>query len=223
MSEQKKSVAVILSGCGFLDGAEIRESVAVLWALDVHNCDVACFSLNQKQTDVVNHISQEALPESRNVLQESARIARGKIKPIEELQTNDFDALAFPGGFGVAKNLCDFAMKGAEARVSPKVEEVIQSFYANKKPILGVCIAPALLGLALKKQAKLQLTLGATGEASAELEKLGHVHEPKQVHEVCVDTANKIVTTPAYMFDDAKLKDLFVGVDSAVEKALALT
>lgn len=217
-----KKVAVILSGCGFLDGAEVRESVAVLWALDTHDAEVECFSIDQPQMHVVDHLKQEPNNETRNVLTESARIARGQIKPVSKLNIADFDAIAFPGGFGVAKNLCNFAAKGPDAEVVSEVKNLIVGAYEGGKPILAVCIAPALVGLALKDKAKLSMTLGAEGDAAEALRTMGHEHTATQVNEFIVDEKHKVITTAAYMFDDARLKDLFKGVGDAVEKLLKI-
>lgn len=211
-----KKVAVLLCGSGFKDGSEIRESVATLWALSQSGATVQCFAPNAAQHHVVNCLTTEVAPgEARNMLVESARIARGNVLTLKDLVVNDYDALIIPGGFGVAKNLCDFAFQGSNAHARLDVADVIQNFHRNKKPIGAICIAPALVALALK-DSKLELTLGESGEASQEIEKLGHKHIVKRVTECHVDRNNRVVTTPAYMFDDAKVHEVFQGIHELV-------
>ena len=114
-----KKIAVILSGCGVYDGAEVHESVITLLRLDQRGAQVQCFAPDIPQLHVVNHLTGEEMPESRNVLVESARIARGEVKDIKQANAEEFDALIVPGGFGAAKNLSAFDVKGAECSVNP--------------------------------------------------------------------------------------------------------
>lgn len=216
-----KKVAVILCGSGFRDGSEIRESVAALFALDRLGAQVQCFAPNDLQWDVVNCLSGEPAAEKRNMLVESARIARGEVKELEDLRPEEFDALVIPGGFGVAKNLCDFALKGSKGSVLPVAEKVIQAFFSQKKPIGAICIAPALVALALKNQ-NLTLTVGEQGETSQEVEKCGHQHVPTKVTEAHTDQAHKVVTTGAYMFGSAKIHEVFEGVQACIGEVLRL-
>ena len=211
-----KKIAVILCGSGFKDGSEIRESVGVLWALSRHNVGVDCFALDALQHDVVNCLTGESVPEKRNQLAEAARIARGKISKLEELDPSQYAAIILPGGFGAAKNLCDFALRGSTGTAQPLVKEKLLAFHSQSKPIGAVCIAPAVVALSMKTP--LTLTLGATGEASAEIEKLGHRHVVTSANDICVDTKNKIVSTPAYMYDNAPLCDIFEGIRKLVDE-----
>lgn len=216
------TVAVVLSGCGYLDGAEIRESVAVLLALAKRKVDVRMFAPDAPQPVVMNHLSGKANSDTRNMLVEAARIARGKIQPLSELSDHDYDALIMPGGFGVAKNLCTFASEGANGKILyPELERDIKAMYQDGRPIGAICIAPALIALALKAE-KLELTLGADGSGAEELVKLGHTHFVTKPNEIHVDEAHKIVTTPAYMYDDAPIDEVFEGVDALVEKVLSM-
>ena len=217
-----KKIAVLICGSGYLDGSEIRESVGVLWALSGQGAEFQCFAPDDKQHDVVNCLNQKNTSESRNMLVESARIARSDVRPLSELEATEFDGLAIPGGFGVAKNLCSFAFDGSKAKIRLETKAVIEAFFTEKKPILAVCIAPALLAIALKDQAKLGMTLGAAGDASQEIEKLGHEHMVKSANEFAVDTENRIVSTPAYMYDDAKLHDIFTGIQGGTKAFLEL-
>ncbi|HLW57458.1 MAG TPA: isoprenoid biosynthesis glyoxalase ElbB [Bacteriovoracaceae bacterium] len=211
-----KKIAVVLGGSGFKDGSEIRESVLTLLALDEADVQFDCFAPDDNQYDVVNCLTGEAMNEKRNLLVEAARIARGHIKPVTELKASDYDGVMFPGGFGVAKNLCTFAFKGSEGEVRADVNNVIHDFYNAKKPIGAICIAPALIALSLKGK-NLNLTLGSEGEAAEEIKKLGHRHTVTKPHECVVDRENKIVTSPAYMYDDARLKDIKKGIAEVVK------
>jgi len=148
-----KKVAVILCGSGYRDGSEIREAVATLWALSQEHAKVQCFAPDSFQHDVVNCLTGAAVPtEKRNMLVEAARIARGEVEPLTELKVENFDALLIPGGFGAAKNLCDFAFKGSQGQVIPEMEKVITGFFTTKKPIGAICIAPAIVAIALRKK-----------------------------------------------------------------------
>ncbi len=216
-----KKVAVVLCGSGFKDGSEIRESVLSLLAVDEAGASFDCFAPDDWQYDVVNCATGEAMNEKRNLLVEAARIARGNIRPLTELHAKNFDAILFPGGFGVAKNLCTFALKGSVGSVRSDVGAVINDFYQTKKPIGAVCIAPALIALALKGK-NLNLTLGAEGEAAGEVKKLGHRHTVSLPHEAVIDQENKIATTPAYMYDEAHLKDMRIGISKVVQAILEM-
>lgn len=219
---EMKKVAVILCGSGYRDGSEIRESVATLWALSQAKAHFQCFAPEGNQHDVVNCLTGETLKhETRNMLVEAARIARGDVKPLGELRSEDYDALVIPGGFGAAKNLCNFAFKGAHGTVLPQLETMIKAFYAQKKPIGAICIAPAILALALKNQ-RLKLTVGEPGETAQEIERLGQHHQATQVTECCVDSEHKVVTTGAYMFGQAALHDVFSGIQKCVQEVLRL-
>lgn len=222
MKEKIRKVAVLLCGSGYKDGSEIRESVGVLWALSEAGISFQCFAPNDWQHDVINCQTGQALPdERRNMLVESSRIARGDVQPIETLCCDDYDALIIPGGFGVAKNLCTFAFEGAKAAVRTDVKRVIREMADLKKPIGAVCIAPALVGLCFPDR-RLELTLGSPGEASQELEKLGHIHVATTASECHIDRANRVVSTPAYMIEDAALHSLFAGIQKMVQAVAGL-
>ncbi|MEI7440614.1 MAG: isoprenoid biosynthesis glyoxalase ElbB [bacterium] len=213
----RKRIAVVLCGSGFKDGSEIRESVGVLWALSQHPVDVQCFAPDAPQKDVINCLTGQAMNESRNQLVEAARIARGKIKALTELNPSEFDALILPGGFGAAKNLCDFASKGIEGSVIPELKEKLQVFHSANKPIGAVCIAPAIVTLAFPNM-KFNLTVGSDGGVAESIEKLGHNHIITSASECCSDKKNKIFTTPAYMYDNANLSDIFEGIRKLVSE-----
>lgn len=210
-------VAVILSGCGYLDGAEIRESVIALLELDKADADVTIFAPDIPQVHVVNHVTSEITKDIRNVLEESARIARGEIKPLMEAEEKDFDALVLPGGFGVAKNLSDLAFRGGDTVVFPKFESLIQDFMAAGKPIGAICIAPAVLAAAAEEGTYPNVTIGE--DPNELIKKFGGVHKDCPTDKAITDKKNNIFSCSAYMRDDARLKDVAAGI----EKVIALT
>jgi enhancing lycopene biosynthesis protein 2 len=215
-------VAVILSGSGFLDGSEIHEAVLTLLALDRAGAEVTCLAPDIAQEGVVDHATSSRAKESRNVLVESARIARGKIVDIKDAEALLFDAVAMPGGYGAAKNLSNFAAVGANAKVEPNTAKFLRDAFRAKKPIGAWCIAPATLAAALRdERARETLTIGDDVSTAKALEALGAKHVNCRVDEVCVDETNRIVTTPAYMFD-ARIADVARGIDKAVAALLAL-
>lgn len=216
-----KKISVILCGSGFKDGSEIRESVSVLLALSQQGAEFQCFAPDDYQTDVINCLNGTQLDEKRNMLVEAARIARGNVRPIHELKVEDFDGIIVPGGFGAAKNLCNFAFKGAEGSARADVQTVLKSFKDAKKPIGAVCIAPAIVALVFKGEG-LELTVGDDAETAGEIKKLGHNHKVCPAHECVVDSKNLIITTPAYMYDSASLADIFRGISELVSKVLSL-
>jgi enhancing lycopene biosynthesis protein 2 len=216
-----KQVAVVLCGSGFKDGSEIRESVAALWALSQQPVKVHCFAPDLPQADVVNCLTGETTKETRNMLVEAARIARGKVKPLTDLNAKEFSAVIIPGGFGVAKNLCTFASKGSKGTVLPLLQEQLIAFHAAHKPIGAICIAPAVIALAFEGKG-FELTVGPKSEASQEIEKLGHRHVVKRADEFHLDLVHRIVTSPAYMIDDAELHLVFTGVHKLVNEVVHL-
>ena len=216
-----KKVAVILSGSGYLDGSEIREAVGVLWALSGQHAEVQCFAPVINQSDVIDHLTGKPVDERRNVLTESARIARGKVKPLSELRAEDFDALVMPGGYGAAKNLSTFAFDGANGTVLPDLLHAIQSTINSGKPLGAACIAPAVVALAMKGT-PLELSVGEMCDASQEIEKLGHKHIVTRPDEIHIDHAHNIVTTPAYMYEDAPLHEIFEGIRKMVNEVMKM-
>jgi enhancing lycopene biosynthesis protein 2 len=215
-----RKVAVLLCGSGFKDGSEIRESVLTLLALSQQDVDFQCFAPNDWQKDVVNCLTGESVSERRNMLVEAARIARGDVKDLNELNPKDFHSLIIPGGYGVAKNLCTFAFEGSRGQVRHEAMKAINGFYELQKPIGAICIAPALVAMALKGK-NIELTLGAEGEAAQEVSKLGHRHKAVQASECVIDRTHKIVTTPAYMYERATMADIFQGISLTVKEVLS--
>lgn len=222
MSKSAK-VAVLLSGCGHLDGAEIREAVLTLLALDQHGATVQCIAPNAPQLHVINHVSGEPVAgATRNMLEESSRIARlGQCLDLAQAKVSDYDALLMPGGYGAAKNLCTFATQGVAANVRADVAAFVSGFFAAKKPVGAICIAPALVALTLHGRSSAKLTLGDDAGCASAMQQLGQQYQPTaSAREIVIDEANKLVTTPAYMFDAAKLSDVFTGIERCVAEVL---
>lgn len=216
-------VAVLLAGCGHLDGAEVREAVLTLLALDQQGAAYQCIAPNAPQHHVVNHVTGEPVAgATRNILEESSRIARlGQCLDLAQAQVEDFAALIMPGGYGVAKNHCSFAFKGAEAEVRPDVAAFVRGFFDAKKPVGAICIAPALVALALHGKTSANLTLGNDAGCASAMQQLGQHHQDTpNARQIVIDEAHKLITTPAYMFDDARLSDVFVGIERCVAEVL---
>lgn len=216
MLPEMKKFAVILAGCGTTDGSEIHESVMTLYAIARHGASYHCFAPDIKQHHVVNHFTGKEMAETRNVLVESARIARGNIRPLQELEIRSFDAVVFPGGFGVAKNLCTYAFEGADCKVNPQVAEVIREAVTLRKPIGALCIAPVMLA---KVIGDVEITLGQDSTASRAAEKMGAHHKPTTHGQVIIDSRHKLFTTPCYMLD-ATIVDIANDADSLVKAML---
>jgi enhancing lycopene biosynthesis protein 2 len=211
-------VAVVISGCGFLDGAEIFETVFTLLELNRNKVEVKIFAPNKLQHQVVNHLTREKMSEKRNILVESARIARGLIQELSNLKAEDFDALILPGGAGAATNLSDVAFKNEDAKIIEELKEIIIQFHKLSKPIGAICISPALLPLALKDQAKVRITLG---EKNVLISKMGAIEETCIANDIVIDHANKLVTTPAFMLG-APLTEIHQGISNLVNKIIEM-
>jgi len=213
-------VAVVLAGCGVYDGAEINEAVLTLLSLEQQGASYQCFAPDIEQLHVINHLTGEPEPgERRNVLVEAARIARGNIKELAEADVADFDALLVPGGFGAAKNLCNFAVAGAAMEVLPQFLQLARAFHEAGKPIGLVCIAPVMAAAICG--AGTQCTIGSDAETAAAIETMGAEHLACPVSEARVDTANKLVTTPAYMLAGS-VSEAYSGISECVKEVLAL-
>jgi enhancing lycopene biosynthesis protein 2 len=212
-----KKVAVILSGCGVYDGSEIHEAVLSLWALSKNEVNYQCYAPDKEQYHVINHITKEVSLETRNVLIESARIARGNIKPLTELKVDDYSAVLLPGGFGVAKNLSNFAIEGENYKVDIEVERIIKEFHSAHKPIAALCIAPVILA----KIVGGIITIGNDYATAKMLNNVGATHTIKEYNEVAVDEKNMFVTNPCYMLADSIFK-VSLGVEAAVEAMIGL-
>lgn len=215
---QKKMIAVVLAGCGNRDGSEIHEATLTLWAIHKHGAEFQCFAPNIPQHHVLNHLTGKEMDETRNVLVESARIARGKIKDIKEFKQEDFDALIFPGGNGAAKNLCTYAFEGPKCRVNDDVARLVKSMHGAGKPIGALCIAPVILARVL---GAVELTIGQDQGTAQDLAAMGARHTPTSQGEIVVDRANRIVTTPCYMLQ-SRIDQIGDGADNLVRAVLEL-
>ena len=214
-------VGVILSGCGFQDGAEIHESVLTLLALDRAGAEAVCFAPDVPQAKVVDHLTGEETGESRNVLHESARIARGHIQDVAQADAESLDALILPGGFGAALNLSNFAVAGPDAEVNPDVATLIRAVHAAGKPIGAICIAPAVIAKVLGRDGAPTLTIGNDAGTAGALEACGASHETCPVDAFVVDLDARVVSTPAYMLGPG-IKDVAAGIERCVAEVLEL-
>lgn len=215
---KSKKFAVVLSGCGVYDGAEIHEATLSLYAIAKNNAEYEIFAPDVDQHHVVNHLTGDEMDETRNVLVESARIARGKIKPLNEFNADEFDGILFPGGFGAAKNLSKWAFEGPDTTVNTDVERSIKDIVNSGKPVGALCISPVLIAKVL---GDVELTIGHDEATIAGLQKTGAKHTPTTHGEVVVDKKYKVVTTPCYMLD-ATIDQIGVGAENVVKKLIEL-
>ncbi len=216
-----KRIGVVLSGCGVYDGAEIQEAVITLLALDRLGAEAVICAPNVLQMHVVNHLTGEVeAGATRNVLVEAARIARGKIRDLAQVKAEELDALMLPGGFGAAKNLCDFAVKGKDCEVRPEVARLVREVHAQKKPVAAVCIAPAVLAKVLGSQAP-RLTIGNDPGTASALEAMGAQHVDCPVREMVVDQERKIISSPAYMLA-TRISEAADGIEKTVKALIEM-
>jgi enhancing lycopene biosynthesis protein 2 len=217
MNKQKR-FAVILAGCGVFDGAEIHEATLTLLAIAKAGCSYECFAPDKEQAQVINHCTGKPMDEVRNVLVESARITRGKIKALNFYEPENFDAVIFPGGFGVAKNLCTLAFEGSDCTVDPEVELAVIASVEASIPIGALCIAPALIAKILPGA---DVTIGKDKETAKTIEKMGGTHHETDHAEVIIDEKYKLVTSPCYMLD-AHILQIADGIQNVVDELIRL-
>lgn len=215
-----KKIAVILSGCGVYDGAEIQETVITLLRLDQRGCEVQCFAPDIAQKHVINHLTGEEMPESRNVLVESARIVRGEVLDIAKANAEAFDALIVPGGFGAAKNLSSFAEHGASCTVDLQVQALAEAFAEARKPVGLICISPALAAKIYGPG--VVCTIGNDAQTAAAIDKMGGNHQECEVTDIVEDAARKLVSTPAYMRAKS-IGEAAAGINKLVDRVIELT
>lgn len=216
-----KKIGVLLSGCGVFDGSEIHEAVLTLLFLDQAGAEIICMAPDSDQMHVIDHTDQSVADQQRNVLVESARIARGNIVDLASVRADQIDGLILPGGFGAAKNLSDFAVKGPDATVHPQVQRILDEMVAAQKPIGALCIAPATVARALGRLNP-EVTIGTDVGTAAAIETMGAKHMNCQVNQIHVDQKHKIVSTPAYMLGPG-IKDIAVGIEKLVKKVVELS
>jgi enhancing lycopene biosynthesis protein 2 len=216
-----KTIGVVLAGSGVQDGSEIHEAVLTLLALDRAGVKIEIMAPDVPQRHVINHLSGEQITaESRNVLRESARIARGKIRNLNAVTVSELDGLIFPGGYGVAKNLCDYAVKGVNFSVNPEVARIILAMHAAKKVQGFICIAPVIAAKVLGEFHP-ELTIGNDPDTAADIEKSGGRHVPRKVDEIAEDKINKLISTPAYMLGPS-IAPVAKGIDKLVSRVIEL-
>jgi len=215
---RKKNFAVILSGCGHQDGAEIHEATLTLWAIHKNGADFQCYAPDIKQHHVLNHLTGQEMNEKRNVLIESARIARGKIASLATFAPDSVDGLVIPGGFGAAKNLSSYAFDGAKCTVNSDVVAAIKAVHAAGKPIGALCIAPVILAKVL---GNVTLTIGQDQGTADHLAAMGARHQPTMPGEIAIDRERKIVSTPCYMLN-SRVDQIAEGADNLIRAMLEL-
>ncbi len=219
MPTNKKNIAVILSGSGNQDGSEIHEATLTLWAIHKNGAEYQCYAPDIPQHHVLNHITGKEMDESRNVLIESARIARGNIKNLMEFDQAEHDALVIPGGLGAAKNLSSFALDGTNCEINTDVERAVLQMVQAHKPIGALCIAPVILAKVIDDAL---ITVGQSSEVIEKISAMGAHHETTMQGEVVVDSARKLVTTPCYMLE-ARVDQIGDSADTLIQEILKLT
>jgi enhancing lycopene biosynthesis protein 2 len=216
-----KNIAVVLSGCGHLDGSEIHEAILTLLAISKSGATYQGLAPNRNQSHVVNHVTQEVdeSSQSRNIMLESARLVRGDIIAIDQANIKNYDAVIFPGGFGAAKNLFDFAVKGdASFTVQQDVIDFVDKAKEAGKPMGFICVSPVMMP---KLFNKVKMTIGTDEGVIGIVESLGAKHHMKNVDEICIDEKNKLVSTPAYMLGE-NIYDVSKGIDKLVNEVLKM-
>ena len=218
-----KKIGVVLSGCGVYDGAEIHEAVITLLAIDRAGAKSVCMAPDIDQIHVINHHNgEEMVGEKRNVLVESARIARGEIRDINAIKADDIDALVFPGGFGAAKNLSNFAVKGDECDVHPDVMRLVKEFVTKQKPQAALCIAPAMMAKIYESESsKPTLTIGNDKDGISMIEAMGSQHQECVATDFVFDEKNRIVSTPAYMVGKG-ISEVAEGIEKTINKLVSM-
>lgn len=219
----KKKIGVVLAGCGVYDGSEIHETVIILLAIDRAGAEAVCMAPNIDQMHVINHLAGEEMPgEKRNVLVESARIARGNVKDISEVNADELDGLIIPGGFGVAKNLCDFAVKGENCEVNGQVADMVKDFVNKQKAMAACCIAPVMVAKVFEGTDKHPtLTIGVDKDVGGKINAMGSKHQECATEDIVIDKELKIVSTPAYMSGQS-ISEVATGIEKAVNQLVSM-
>lgn len=211
-----KKFAVILCGAGSMDGSEIHEAVMSLLAIDKAGCEYTIFAPNENQYHVINHVTSKPIEQTRNMMEEAGRIARGDVQELSKFNVDEFDALILPGGFGAAKNLFTYAFDGINATVRLDIEKIIIDTHKSKKPIGALCIAPVLVSKVLKN---IIVTVGQDEHTIKDVEHFGSQHHATLQTEVCSDLENLIFTTPCYMLP-ATIKDIALSAENLIHEIL---
>jgi enhancing lycopene biosynthesis protein 2 len=218
---KRKRVGVLLSGCGVMDGSEIHEATLTLYFLDRQGAEIICMAPNKNQYEVMNHLSGARTEETRNIMTEAARIARGKIRDVKTVMVEDVDAIIIPGGLGAAKNLCTYAIDGADCKVDEDVAGLLKELQRAQKPIGALCIAPSVIASLFGAELAPEITIGMDPATAEKMEKMGARHKKAKVDEIVVDAKNRIVTTPCYMLAQS-IKEVGEGVEKLVGKIMEM-
>lgn len=214
----RKKIGILLSGCGVFDGSEIHEATLTLYFLDREKVDIVPMAPDKEQLHVINHNTNDEMQEMRNVRIESARIARGEVKRLSSISIDDIDALIIPGGFGAAKNLINYAVKGRDCTIDPDVKNLINKVIQSKKPLGAMCIAPVVVAVALKDtDIHPVLTIGSDDSTASDIEFFKAKHSECSVDQIIVDKENRIASTPAYMLGPG-IADIGKGIEKLVKK-----
>lgn len=205
--------AILLSGSGVFDGSEIHEATLSMYAISKHKCEYDIFAPDIEQSHVINHITGKEMPETRNVLVESARIARGDIKPLNDFASEHYDALIIPGGFGVAKNLSDYAFNGKECIVNKEVCSCIKSMHKANKAIGALCIAPVVIARIIEGA---EITIGNDNNTIEDIKYFNGKHKTCKANEICIDKTNNIYTTACYMLN-SNIYEIGMAAESVIK------
>lgn len=216
-----RKIGVLLAGCGVKDGSEIHEATLTLYFLNKHGAEYVCMAPDKAQADVVDHSREEVTGETRNVLVEAARIARGNIRDVRTVKADEIDGIIIPGGFGAAKNLSTFAFEGPDCRADEAASRLLREMHAARKPIGALCIAPTLLARLFGRDHQVTLTIGSDPATASALEKMGARHSISKVDGIVTDTQNRIVSTPCYMLA-GNIGEVGDGVEKLVIEILRM-
>ncbi len=215
-----KKIGFLLSGCGVFDGSEIHEATLTLYFLNKKKVDIIPIAPDKDQFHVINHNTNDEMKEKRNILVESARISRGNVKKLSSISVNDIDGLIIPGGFGAAKNLIDYAIKGRDCKINLNVKNLITKCVHSSKPLGAMCIAPVVVAVALKDtDIHPVLTVGTDDNTASDIEFFNAKHKKCRVDQIAVDNAHRIVSTPAYMIGPG-IADIGKGIEKLVKKVV---
>ena len=198
-------VGVLLCGCGFYDGTDLDEAVLTLLALDRAKVRAECIAPGLLTSETIDH-STGTLVEGadRSVLAESARIARGRIVPIQEARPGLLSALVIPGGSGVVRTLMrGTTERGSKREADPEAAGLIKAMLARKKPVGAISLAGSLVATAMG---------------------LPLVEDPfsTPASAIVVDEDRKIVWTPGHLSSDS-LAEIGIGIERMVAEVLKRT
>jgi enhancing lycopene biosynthesis protein 2 len=218
--------AVILSGCGILDGSDVWEVVLLSHYLSIKGKSPVFYAPDEMQKEVVDHLTQVPTDERRNVLKESARMARGEIRELKSLSGKDIDGIILPGGYGTIRNLADYLgePKNGYLKPSSDLQRIIREIFRRKKPIGACGLAGLLVASALRDilDTPLTLTIGKDPELIRQMEGMGALHVLSKGREVVMDSEHKLVTTPASLLK-LELNQMALSIENMINGIIELT